>query len=167
MNRHVHTCGFMITLLSLAALSASASKELFSLTITAPKEPLKAGAELRLLVTVTNTSNRSISFVTSPGPIPEDGLLYEIHVHDAGRHSAPPSVEVRTSDPRIPVNNGSRLARTLRPGESFVDQVTVTRFFDLSRPGEYAITVARPIPPRQNLGTGTVKSNTVAVTVTQ
>jgi hypothetical protein len=120
-----------------------------------------------LLVTVTNTSNRDISFITSPGPIPEDGLIYQIDVRDAQGRSAPPSADLRTRDPRVPINYGSRLARTLKPGESFVDQVTVTRFYDLSRPGEYTISVSRPMPPRQNLGKGSVKSNAITVKVTQ
>jgi hypothetical protein len=166
MKHYALSLAYALTLVLFGPLAASA-EQLFSLTIAAPKEPLKAGAEVHLLVTVTNTSNRDISFITSPGPIPEDGLLYQIHVRDAQGRSLPPSADLRTRDKRVPINYGSRLARTLKPGESFVDQVTVSRFYDLSRPGEYTISVARPMPPRQNLGKGSVKSNAVTVTVTQ
>jgi len=157
-------CG--IALVCLALLQASTPKEAFSLTIAAPKEPLRAGAELRLQITVTNTSNRKISFITSPGPIPEDGFLYEIDVRDEQGRSVPLSSDLRGRDPRVPVDYGSRTARTLAPGESFVDQVTVTRFYDLTRPGQYTISVARSMPPRQNLGNGTVKSNSITLAVT-
>ncbi len=158
---------YAFTLISCGPIAMSTPKQLFSLTIAAPKEPVKEGEELQLLVTVTNTSNRTISFITSPGPIPEDSLLYEINVRDAQGNPAPASAYLRTRDKRIPIDYGSRFARTLKPGESFVDQVTVTRFYDLSGPGEYTISVSRPMPPRQSLGKGSVKSNAVTVTVTQ
>jgi hypothetical protein len=167
MRSHVNSVACVIALIAVAALAASGPKQLFSLTIAEPNEPLKSGTELRLLVTVTNTSNRTISFIISPGPIPEDGLLYEIKVRDAQGRSAPPSAYLRTKDPRVPIDYGSRFARTLSPGESFVDQVTVTSFYDLSQPGKYTIEVALPIPPRQNLGKGIIKSNSIAVTVTK
>lgn len=154
-----------VALVCLAPLPASTAKGAFSLTIAAPKEPLKAEAELRLLVTITNTSNRKISFVTSPGPTPEDGFLYEIDVRDEQGRPVALSSDLRGRDPRVPVNYGSRTARTLSPGESFIDQVTVTRFYDLTRPGQYTISVSRSMPPRQNLGNGTIKSNAITLTV--
>jgi hypothetical protein len=132
-----------------------------------PKGPLKAGSELDLLVSVTNNSNRVISFITSPGEIPEDGVLYQIDVRDAQGHTAPLSTNLHAADARIPINNGSRFARELEPGKSFIDRITVTRFYDLSCPGEYTISVARPMPPHQNLGKGSDKSNTITVTVTR
>ena len=167
MKHLVHYIVFVVALTSSAALPAPEPKQLFSLTIAAPKEPIRAGAELHLFVTVTNTSKRTISFITSPGPIPEDGLLYEISARDVHGRSAPPSAYLRNRDKRIPINYGSRLARTLAPGESFVDQVTVTTFYDLSQPGKYTVSVAREIPPRQNLGKGSIRSNVITLTVVQ
>lgn len=167
MKHYALPFAFAIILALFGPLAASAPEQLFSLTLATPKEPLKAGTELDLFVTVTNTSNRNISFITSPGEMPEDGLLYQIDVRDAQGHAAPLSADLRTRDPRIPINYDSRSARTLKPGESFIDKVTVTQFYDLSRPGEYMISVARAMPPRQNLGKGSVKSNTITLTVTQ
>jgi hypothetical protein len=72
----------------------------------------------------------------------------------------------RTSnDKRVSMYHGGFTSRTLKPGESFIDEVTVTQFYDLSQPGEYTISLARPFPPRQNLGEGRVKSNTITLTV--
>jgi len=167
MKHALHYFACVIILTSFAALAAPGPKQLFSLTIAAPKEPIRAGTELRLLVTVTNTSDRTISFITSPGPIPEDGARYEIDVRDVQGSPAPPSAHLRGRDNRISTDYGSRIARTLGPGESFVDQVTVTRFHDLSQLGKYTIWVALPIPPRQDLGEGKVKSNSITVTVMQ
>jgi hypothetical protein len=165
--RHLIRCfAYAIALTFSAALAAPGPKQLFSLTVAAPKEPIRAGTELRLLVTVTNTSDRNISFITSPGQIPEDGARYEIDVRDVQGSPARPSA-LRTKDNRIPTDYGSRIARTLGPSESFVDQVTVTRFHDLSQPGKYTIWVALPIPPRQGLGEGKIRSNSITVTVIQ
>src|SRR5439155_10530431 len=79
----VHYFACAIALTSYAALAAPGPKQFFSLTIASPNEPIRAGTELRLLVAVTNTSDRTISFLTSPGPIPEDGARYEIDVRDS------------------------------------------------------------------------------------
>lgn len=156
-----------ISLVLFAVSLSAANRQLFSLSLATPKRPLKAGTELRLLVNVTNTSSRTISFITSPGEVPEDGLLYEINVRDEHNHSAPPSAYLRTMDKRVSTFGGSFTAHALKPGESFVDEVTVTLFYELSRPGKYTISVSRPFPPRQNLGKGKVTSNTITVTVVQ
>ena len=146
--------------------SPARSKEVFSLTLAAPGEPHKAGAELRLRVTITNTSDRPLTFVTAPGPEPVDDYLYRITVHDERGRSAPASNYLRTRDKNVPVDYGSRIGRTLKPGESFTDEVTVTRFFDLSRPSRYTITVAREMPPRQGFGNGNIESNPITIVVT-
>lgn len=152
----------------MAILAPANSKQLFSLALSAPKEPIKAGANLDLLVTVTNTSARKIAFIVSPGPLPEDGWQYEITVRDSLGRPAPPSAYVRNLDKRLPLYpGGSTVGRTLAPGESFVDEVDVTMLYDLSRPGKYTISVSRDFPPRQNLGEGRVLSNTITVTVVE
>lgn len=168
MRRTHHICCFAwaIILLCSLRLAADGPKQLFSLTIAAPKEPIKAGTEVRLLVTVKNTSNRTISFVVSPGLVPEDGLLYRINARDAKGQQAPPSAAIRNRDKRVSAQYFiSRTARTLRPGAFFVDQVTITDFYDLSEPGNYTISLAREIPVHQKLGKGSVKSNDVTVTI--
>jgi hypothetical protein len=162
----VSTLSFVLAFTFCATLSASANKQLFSLNITAPGEPLKVGAELRLHVTVSNTSDRNIAFIRSPGQIPEEAFRYEIEVHDAQGQSAPPSAHVQdlNKSPTI-TEEISSYAAWLKPGESFVDDLEITKFYDLHRPGKYTISVSREIPPRQNLGEGKVRSNSVTVTV--
>jgi predicted DNA-binding transcriptional regulator AlpA len=41
------------------------------------------------------------------------------------------------------------------------------QLYDLSQPGMYTISVEREFPPAQNLGVGSIKSNTITVTVTK
>jgi predicted DNA-binding transcriptional regulator AlpA len=165
MKRMAISLIFALTLVWFASFRVSAEKQLFSLTVEAPSEPLKVGGELRLRVTVTNTSDRSITFIRSPGIIPHEAIRYNIEVRDSRGESAPPSEYVRklkTSETRW---FESSHAYTIKPGESFVDDVEVTRFYDLSQPGKYTISVAREFPPRQKLGEGAVKSNSIDVTV--
>jgi hypothetical protein len=158
-------CG--LTLVCLVTASLWGAKQLFSLSIAAPSEPVKSGVELRLSVTVTNTSDRTIGFIRSPGLLPEEGYRYEIEVRDAGGHPAPSSAHMRDLKNKTTATFESNVARWLKPGESFVDEIDVTKFYDLSQPGKYTISVARPIPPAQNLGEGKVKSNSITVTVVQ
>ena len=165
MKRYFRSCACAISLTFLAGPPASPHNQLFTLTIAKPKEPLKAGTELHLSITVKNTSSRAISFTTALGVVPEDGYLYQIDVRDAQGRPAPPSAYIRNRNSLMPVFRGSQVARTLKPGESLVDQVSVTTFCDLSQPGKYTISVARSIPPRQDLGEGKISSNAVTVTV--
>jgi len=162
---HLNATLFLMVWFIFLAPRAYGSEQIFSLEIAALKEPVRAGAELRLSVTVKNTSNRPISFITSPGPIPDDSFYYEIHVLDTRGKSAPPSAEMRLRDPHLPTYFGSRFSRELRPGESFVEEINVTRYYELNRPGKYMIVVSREFPPSQNLGQGKVKSNSISVTV--
>lgn len=157
---------YAVVLVLAANVSVHAGKRLFSLTIAAPSEPLKSGSELRLHVTLRNTSEARIGFIRSPGLIPEEGFRYEIEVRDANGHAAPPSEHVRELSGKRTVEWSSNLARWLNPGESFVDEVCITEFYDLSRPGKYTVSVAREFPPAQGLGKGSVKSNVVTVVVT-
>ncbi len=161
---------YSVALICFAIPSICAPKEPFSLTIVPPQEPVKAGAELRLRITLRNTSDRSMTFVRSSGLglTPEEGFRYQIDVHDAQGHPAPPSSYVREHGSGMTVTDWiHNVPVTLEPGESFIDEVTVTTFYNLSQPGKYTISVARPMPPRQNLGKGSVKSNIITVTVTQ
>ncbi len=158
---------YAFTLVSCGPIAVSTPKQLFSLTIAAPKKPVKEGEELQLLVTVKNTSDRTIGFIRSPGLVPEEGFRYQIDARDQQGQPAPPSAYALELKNRRMGTFESRYAHWLKPGESFVDQVTVTKFYDLNQPGKYTISVAREIPPRQSLDKGSVRSNAVTVTVTQ
>ena len=153
--------------MSIATHSVCADKPLFSLTLATPTAPLKSGAELRLLVTVTNTSERTIGFIRSPGEIPDEWFRYKVHIHNEAGQSAPASGHARELKNKQTFDFQSSYARWLKPGESFADNVEITKLYDLSQPGMYTISVEREFPPAQNLGVGSIKSNTITVTVTK
>jgi hypothetical protein len=176
MSANASRLTWLLVLTALAAVTLSAAEQPFSVTLAAPRAPLKSGADLRLLATIKNTSTQDVHFRESPGVIPEDGFLYKITVLDPGGRPAPPSARVlkqrkltREGIPFIPWG-GSFTRRTLKPGQSFVDEIDVTEDYDLSQPGIYTIWVTRLIPLRMTphgveRPKGSVKSNTITVTV--
>ncbi|HEY2119465.1 MAG TPA: hypothetical protein VGH37_09800 [Candidatus Acidoferrum sp.] len=74
MKRVAQFLVYAVTLSFFATNSVGAEKQLFSLTIAPLSETLKAGTQLRLEVTVTNRSDRTIGFIRSPGMLPEEGF---------------------------------------------------------------------------------------------
>jgi hypothetical protein len=156
-NRFYLCCFICILLIG---ASDAADKPLFSLVIASANAAFKLHEPIILRVRVTNTSDRSIAFVRSPGQLPEESFRYQIEVRnqqgrsvDRAKNSGEPTTEI------------SRYAYTLRPDESFEDSVELTRVFDLSRPGKYVVTVSRDYPPAQNLGKGAAKSNPVTIDI--
>jgi len=144
----------------------------FSLALGATQRRLKRGTDVCLLVTVTNTSGRDMKIVASPGTLPEDWFRYEIHVRDATGRALSPNSALRDRKTGIVVLDN--VARQIPVDTSFVDQVTVTKAYDLRRPGKYKIYVSRPadrynvsvegVAP-DDLSRRVVNSNTVTVTV--
>jgi hypothetical protein len=52
---------------------------------------------------------------------------------------------------------------TLKPGESRNNEIDLSRIFDLSHPGDYALQVSRRAP--KELGGGVIKSNKITITI--
>ncbi len=165
-------CSLVLT--ALAVVPRSAARQPFSVTLEVPSKPLKAGTELRLQVTVKNISDRDMTFIRSVSygvAVHQEGR-YKIHVVNSKEQAAPPSAWVMAlKQGRRPVFTfDENHARTLKPGESFVDEINITRYYDLGRPGVYTIWVRRPMPPKMtSYGVewpkGSVRSNTISVTV--
>ena len=135
----------------------------FSLTLSAPKQPLKAGQVLLLRVNVTNTLDSALTVPDSEGVFAVRAI-YQVHVSDQDGRPVPPRPPAKGpgGTGRV-VPMGSVQSRTLNPGESFTDLVNVTDECDLSQPGTYQISVAEPYGsgPDRSL----VESNPVTVNV--
>jgi hypothetical protein len=167
MRRAFCQFAYIAGFIALSVHAVPASKPPFSVTLNAPDKDLKSGAELHLLVTIKNTSDHDIPFITNGGPPADDGYRYKVEVVKADAHEAPPSalvIEMR-SGKKLVVTHGNNIGRKLKPGDSLLDQIDVTKLYDLSQPGIYTISVTRPLEPYQGLGKGAVRSNTIAVTV--
>jgi len=163
MKRNRRSSIYVLTLLFTLAGLAAASALPFTLTLAPPEQPLKAGSTLHLRLTVTNRSDHQTSFPTNWGLF-DPGKIYQVHVLDElGRPV--PGRTLPCERPGQHCAGGSAQGRYLKPGESFTDEVNVTLFYDLSRPGKYKIWVAEDTFGRANLPNGLVTSNVVMVTV--
>ena len=58
---------------------------------------------------------------------------------------------------------GHGLISQIETGKSWKEQIFISAYYDLSRPGTYMIQVERQLP--EELGKGTVTSNTITITV--
>jgi hypothetical protein len=170
----------LIAIVAPVCVFASGAEQPFSVTLQALSKTLKPGCQVYLLVTIKNTSSRDLTFVRGSafGVSHEGTEKYRIEAHDEQGRPAPPSALVLES--RKPVASGKAVvewsyenqARTLKPGESFVDAIDVTEYYDLSRPGIYTIWVSRHMPPKVTSHgvewpKGSVRSNAITVTVTK
>jgi hypothetical protein len=174
MRRYFRLACLLLPIAVPKALPASAAQQPFSVTLEAPNKPLKADAELRLRVTVKNISNHDIAFLRSVahGVSAHEGLRYKIHVLNSKAQPVPPSpraLALRNSKKPVVIFVENH-ALTLKPAESFVDEINVTELYDLSQPGIYTIGVTRRMPPKLTSHgvkwpPGSVRSNTITVTV--
>jgi hypothetical protein len=150
------------------AISTTANAPLFSVTLGAPKDPLKSGAKLILRVTVTNTSDHNIAFKRTNNPVSNEEFRYQIEVRDADGRPAQPSAQVRALEGQVTeIEDLDNHAYWLKPGESYSDDLEITKLYDLSRPGKYTVSVSKdlltrqyPVPPEY-----VAKSDLVTITV--
>lgn len=135
----------------------------FSVTLQPLTSPVKAGAEVRVKVTTTNTSDHEIRFAKGFG---QEEYDFEIEVRDA-RGKTPPLTESCRNLKEHPTSRwGSYSTYVLEPGKSLEDELVVTKLYILTRPGKYTVSVTRGQRPMyQTLGKGGVKSKSVTVTV--
>ena len=129
---------------------------------------MKSGTKLVLRVTVTNTSDHNLPFKRTGNPISNEEFRYQIEIRDADGKLAAPSAPVRAREGQIvmmeDINNH---AYWLKPGESFSDNLEVTKLYNLSPPGKYIVVVTKDMLTRQNPvpPEDIVRSNSVAITV--
>jgi hypothetical protein len=140
-----------------AASSAQNSTAPFTLTLEAEENPVQTGSEVKVDITLRNSSNRAmhISYGLSE-------LDYVIEVRDSQNRIPPETEFARKSKGRAYFSNDQVFY--LQPGESLPKApLVVSKFYDLSRPGKYTIQLGRAVP--KELGGGTIKSNVVTLII--
>ena len=142
------------------SISAHTAEPPLVLTLTAPQTAIKRGSEVRVEVTITNNSNRPITLeITSPL------CDYEVEVRDSTGNLAPDTDVKKASDCANRMVTGRDIGVQLMPHESKKDTIPITLFSDMSKPGKYSIQVTWKGP--KEIGNVAVKSNKIAVTVTE
>jgi hypothetical protein len=121
----------------------------FSIDIASTGRDFEAGRPVSIQVTITNTSDRSLSFFqeyiigsSHPGP------LYGIRIVD-NEGNVPPDTKLgrivrywQESSPNVgngTIMSGKGVYDQVAPGQSFTRTVMLSSFFDLSRQGDYTV----------------------------
>lgn len=138
-----------LTVLSIVALSAvataqsnpeaavpAAAKPAISVTIKAAHAVVKAGTEVRVIVTTTNTSDHPLKFLYVPRRyIPEDFSI-GIEVWNSKDALLPPRKRQDPNAMMTVLSQSPISSETLPPGESqhYDDYEFVSKIFDVSKP---------------------------------
>ncbi len=166
-------CGLIVV--AGAMCGVAQNKTPITVLIQCPQSELKSGSEVKLLITVTNTSDQDVDLYKTPGPDGQAEDVNKIEVRDeSGR--ALPRADVQTvriggklrTFPKKIIK--SRAGVILKPGESLKDFAILSNLFDLSKPGKYTVTAQnerRSVDSSHELNLVYVKSNTITITVTE
>lgn len=132
------------------------TEELFAIDINSPTPTVKAGAQVRLTVRLTNTHDRKINLGTESFVHGEVDARFQYDCRDAAGRS------VSRNYPNLG-SMGDRPMIILKPGESHKEEINLLTACDLSKPGQYQIQLSRALPedPQQQM----VKSNKITVNV--
>ena len=125
----------------------------FSLSITAP-ETVKAGAAISVRVVLTNTSDKRIGVSRIRGQDREMALFDVTVTDENGKPITSERYQILRkylclADPQTVANGvhpcpgSSSTIALLEPGETWSDELGITKLFDLSQPGRYTIQVSR------------------------
>ena len=126
---------------------------------------MKSGSEVRLKTVVTNITEHEITIGTflSGGSPDTTGHGFTFNVRDES--GAEPRL---TKLGRLQIRGegedeviGKIIFRQLRPSEALLNEIVITKLFDLSRPGNYTIQVERLVDATRTY----VKSNTITASV--
>lgn len=130
----------------------------FTLTLSAePTASLDSGVWVKL--SWTNTSDQALDASANilDATNVDPNFLFEL-LDKVGR---PVPKKVYT----FPQTSGHAEFGTLKAGESITRNVNLVRLFDIKQAGKYTLQVSRRVP--ETLGGGTIKSNTVTITIGQ
>ena len=119
---------------------------------------VKAGAHVRVVLTLTNLSGRDITLHFTSAMCD-----YALEVRDSSGALAPDTEEKRGANCANPVT-GRNIYRALKPSESTRDALDVGQMSDMSQPGQYSVQVMRASP---ELGGTAAISNAITITVAQ
>ena len=161
--------GVVVVTVTGAAASAQVSptqKPAISLTISAAQQTLKAGTVLNVKAALVNNSNQNISLWWGSG----EGVPYSVEVRriqDQRLASETRPGLIRNHHIALSELTPQELDRSgasfvLKPGESSSEEFNVSKFYDLTAPGEYTVQLITPQIPEIK---GEFKSNIITVTM--
>jgi hypothetical protein len=145
---HLIWMGLMV---GVALAGAQSTGPAYSLSLNVPSTSLSVGADIKVHITMKNTSDHDLFYRVDPsGKL----LPFSFDVRDS-QGAAVPKMPRRPG----PGASGSYFRGTLHPGESIERDRILGKEFDLSKPGRYTIHVERQDDDV------VVRSNVVTITV--
>jgi hypothetical protein len=111
-------------------------------------------------VTLTNTSSHELTFFDR-NPICD----YPIKIQDSDGKQPPETTAKKQAhcEGEFRLTAGRNILITLKPGDSFEDEITVSFYYRLQRPGTYTVQVCRHLPGE--ISKEDISSNTATFTV--
>jgi len=141
-------------------IQSHAPEQSLKITIAAAQNSVMAGEPIKIAVTMKNISDHDIKLVAM-GSNSTAELNYEIIARDKNGEMLNETIYGKGLKGGVA---GSRKLFTLKPGAEITETSNINKLYDMSMPGEYVIQVEKELPASE--GKGTVKSNTITVTVT-
>jgi dipeptidyl aminopeptidase/acylaminoacyl peptidase/outer membrane biosynthesis protein TonB len=130
----------------------------FQIAISTPSDEVQMGADARIVITLSNTSDREILFAHRPGTNNPE-FSYRIDVRNAAGREVEETAYAREAGLRQQTEG--RSVDYVQPGMSTVQTAHLGRLVNLSRPGRYTVRVSRVDPGTKAV----VKSNEVTLNV--
>lgn len=136
-----------------------ATIEPLSLSVTPAEQTVGVGAEIKVRTKLTNITNHVLSFFDT-----NFDCDYMTEMRDDSGNPAPEThYKKQLSCNESVVGDSRNILVTLKPQESVMEEIQVTRLYELNHPGNYVLQVRRRIP--KDVGNGPIKSNSVTITV--
>jgi len=131
-----------------------------SIAITTDAAVVKAGSSVWIKVHLKNVSKHTVDASSSINDMIGVDPSYHFDVRDAFGGLAQKKIFEH-----LELATGHSISRSLKPGETIVDEEEVSRIHDMSRAGTYVIQVTRDISAKPK--DGVVRSNKIMVTITE
>jgi len=156
-------------------ISCTAQQEApITASISTPTPAIRSGAELKVNVTITNTSDHAVRLYKALGPDGQAEAANHIEVFDADGKKLSridgPAIQKNGRNSHLPKAWISRTTIAVGPGESSEDFLILSNLFDLSKPGKYSVTLRHEMRAGDsdpNIKLIYATSNTIAFTVTE
>ena len=135
----------------------------FSIQIAASEPTSKQGSDVRLEIVLTNTSHEVIELAKEVRQASGE-INYRFDVRTADGKAVPETDYGRTVKgigPSVIVS--STMFHPVKPGDTLLDEVILSKVFDMSRVGKYSIRAWRSAPAE--VGGGKVRSNEITITI--
>lgn len=136
----------------------------FVIEIKTAESSFKSGAEIKLQISLTNTSDHDIVATKGKGDAAAEDAGYMVEAWDTEGNHPPETTLLRAltgkEESSQPIISSSVLV-PLSPGQSVTNGMIANKFYYLSKAGKYRIQVQR----RDPLSGITIKSNVISITV--